>query len=123
MSMFASSNASTMLVKLKQPSRLVRRCIRLEACARLTHFTTEAGPAGIAETGAINASQGTFAGIPGLGGLFGPGVYIARVGPPLDLFIRAAARIPIALQTPAGTARIIPYLVYVRWGTAPLLLP
>ncbi len=90
---------------------------------QLTHFTTEAGAAGIARAGAINASRGTFAGIPRLGGLFGPGVYMARVGPPINLFIRAAARTPILLNTPAGTARIIPYLVYVRWGTAPLMLP
>lgn len=76
--------------------------------ARLTHFTTEAGAAGIAESGAINASRGAFAGVPGLGGLFGPGVYMARIGRPLNLFIRATARIPIVLQTPAGTARIIP---------------
>ena len=82
----------------------------------LTHFTIEEGAAGIARTGAINASRG-------LGGMFGPGVYMARVGPPLNLFIRAASTIPIMLETPAGTARIIPYLVYVRWGTAPLLIP
>jgi hypothetical protein len=91
--------------------------------ARLTHFTTEAGAAGIADAGVINASRGAFAGIPGLGGLFGPGVYMARIGPPLNLFIRAASRVPIVLETPAGTARIIPYLVYLRWGTAPILLP
>jgi hypothetical protein len=84
--------------------------------AKLTHFTTEAGAAGIASDGAILASRG-------LGGVFGPGVYMARLGPPLNLFIRAAARIPIMLETPAGTARIIPYMVYVRWGTAPLLVP
>jgi hypothetical protein len=83
---------------------------------QLTHFTTTAGAAGIAEAGAINASRG-------LGGMFGPGVYMARVGRPLNLFIRAACRTPIVLNTPAGTARIVPYLVYVRWGTAPLLLP
>jgi hypothetical protein len=91
--------------------------------AKLTHFTTEAGAAGIASDGAVLASRGAFAGIPRLGGLFGPGVYMARLGPPLNLFIRAAARIPIVLETPAGTARIIPYLVYIRWGTAPLLVP
>jgi hypothetical protein len=83
---------------------------------RLTHFTTTAGAEGIATSGAINASRG-------LGGMFGPGVYMARVGRPVNLFIRAASRTPILLNTPSGTARIVPYLVYVRWGTAPLIVP
>lgn len=76
----------------------------------LTHFTTAAGAQGIAATGVINASRA------GLSGIFGPGVYMARVGLPLNGFIKAQATVPIVLATPAGTVRIVPYLVYVRWG-------
>ena len=80
----------------------------------LVHFTTGAGARGIAATGTINASRI---------GLFGPGVYMASVGRPLNLFVRATARVPIALATPAGTVRILPRFVYVRWGSAPIVLP
>jgi hypothetical protein len=80
----------------------------------LVHFTTEAGAEGILAAGGINASRI---------GLFGPGVYMARLGPPINLFIRAASRIPINVATPGGTVRIIPYLVYVRWGLSRLPLP
>lgn len=80
----------------------------------LVHFTTAAGARGIATTGTVNASRM---------GLFGPGVYMASVGRPLNLFIRATARISIALATPAGTVRILPRLVYVRWGSSPIVLP
>lgn len=41
---------------------------------------------------------------------------MARIGRPINLIVAAQARIPIMLATPAGTARILPYLVYVRWG-------
>jgi len=80
----------------------------------LVHFTTAAGAGGIATSATINATRF---------GLFGLGAYMAAVGRPLNLFVRAAARVPISLATPAGTARIIPYLVYVRWGLAPIVLP
>lgn len=80
----------------------------------LVHFTTSAGAKGIASSGSINAT--TF-------GLFGPGVYMAKSGRPLNLFVRAYARHPIWLPTPAGTVRIIPRLVYVRWGLSPVVLP
>jgi hypothetical protein len=80
----------------------------------LVHFTTAAGAGGITTSATINATRF---------GLFGPGAYMAAVGRPLNLFVRAAARVPISLATPAGTARIIPYLVYVRWGLAPIVLP
>lgn len=80
----------------------------------LAHFTTVAGARGIAASGAINATRF---------GLFGPGVYAAKIGRPLNLFVRSQARIPIYMSTPAGTVRIIPRLVYVRWGIAPILLP
>jgi len=80
----------------------------------LVHFTTAAGAKGIATSATINATRF---------GLFGPGTYMAAVGRPLNLFVRATARVPIYLATPAGTVRIIPYLVYVRWGLAPLVLP
>ena len=49
--------------------------------------------------------------------------YLASVGRPLNLFVRATARVPIALATPAGTVRILPRFVYVRWGSAPIVLP
>ncbi len=80
----------------------------------LAHFTTEAGARGIAATGHINATKI---------GLFGPGVYMTSVGRPLNLFVRAKARFPIWLSTPAGTIRIFPRLVYVRWGLSPVVLP
>lgn len=80
----------------------------------LVHFTTAAGATGIAASGAINATRF---------GLFDPGTYMAAVGRPLNLFVRANARFPIHLATPAGTVRIIPRLVYVRWGVSPMSLP
>lgn len=80
----------------------------------LVHFTTAAGARGIATSGAINATRF---------GLFGPGMYTATIGRPLNLFVRARARTPIFLPTPTGTVRIIPSLVYVRWGFAPIFLP
>ncbi|WP_225975993.1 hypothetical protein [Paracidovorax avenae] len=76
----------------------------------LIHFTTKAGAAGIARTSVIHSSKF------GLHGFFGPGVYMARFGRPLNMMIKEAATIPIHLSTPAGTVRILPYLVYVRWG-------
>ncbi|WOI46978.1 hypothetical protein [Acidovorax sp. BLS4] len=76
----------------------------------LIHFTTTAGAAGIARTGVIHASRA------GANGVFGPGVYMARLGPPLNMMIKEVATVPIHLPTPAGTVRILPYLVYVRWG-------
>lgn len=79
----------------------------------LVHFTTAAGARGITASATINATRF---------GLFGPGAYMASIGRPLNLFVRATARVPIFLTTPAGTARIIPYLVYVRWGLAPVVL-
>lgn len=80
----------------------------------LIHFTTEAGARGIAASGTINATRI---------GLFGPGGYLTAVGRPLNLFVRANARTAIHLATPAGTVRIIPRLVYVRWGLSPIVLP
>ncbi len=80
----------------------------------LVHFTTAAGARGITTSATINTTRF---------GLFGPGAYMAAVGRPLNLFVRATARVPIYLATPAGTARIIPYLVYVRWGIAPIAIP
>ncbi|MDA8456384.1 hypothetical protein M4R22_16595 [Acidovorax sp. GBBC 3334] len=76
----------------------------------LTHFTTRSGAAGIARTGLIHASRA------GASGIFGPGVYMARFGPPVNLMIREVATVPIVLPTPAGTVRILPYIAYVRWG-------
>lgn len=80
----------------------------------MVHFTTAAGARGIVADGAINATRM---------GLFGPGTYMTLVGRPLNLFVRATARIPIILATPAGTVRIIPRLVYVRWGLSRVVLP
>lgn len=77
----------------------------------LVHFTTASGARGIATSGSIHATKF---------GLFGPGVYMAGIGRPLNLFVRATARHPIFLATPAGTVRIVPHLVYVRWGLAPI---
>lgn len=51
-------------------------------------------------------------------GIFGPGVYMARIGLPLNAFIKARATVPIHIGTPAGTVRVVPYLVYVRWGVS-----
>lgn len=63
----------------------------------LIHFTTSAGAAGIAQSGLIHA--------------------MAWVGLPLNMMIKEGATIPIHLATPAGTVRILPYFVYVRWGS------
>ncbi len=80
----------------------------------LVHFTTTQGVRSIATSGTIKSTGF---------GLFGPGVYMTRIGRPLNLFVQAKARTPILLATPKGTARIIPYLVYVRWGVSPIILP
>jgi len=80
----------------------------------LAHFTTAKGAQGISASSTINATKF---------GLFGPGVYMTSIGRPINLFVQAAAKTPIYLSTPAGTARIIPYLVYVRWGLKPVVLP
>jgi hypothetical protein len=81
----------------------------------MVHFTTAAGRSGILGSGLINSSTNLLK-----NALFGPGVYLARIGRPINLFISEKSLIPIVISTPAGTARIIPYLVYVRWGIAPL---
>lgn len=81
----------------------------------LVHFSTPAGARGIMVDAAINPSLNMFK-----NALFGPGVYLASVGRPLNLFINKTSLAPIVISTPAGVARIIPYLVYVRWGIAPL---
>lgn len=61
----------------------------------LIHFTTAAGVRGIAASGIINSSRF------GLQGIFGPGVYMARVGLPWNGFIKAAATFPIFLKNPS----------------------
>ena len=48
--------------------------------------------------------------------MYGPGVYMARVGRPLNGIIKKQATVPIFLETPKGTVRILPYMIYVRWG-------
>ncbi len=82
----------------------------------MIHFTTATGAQGIARTGGINASTVINSNPLRITGLFGPGVYMARVGGRINGFLKAEATTPILISTPAGTARIIPYLVYVRWG-------
>ena len=80
----------------------------------LIHFTPEAGARGIAASViTINATR--------IGHL-GPERYLTAVGRPLNLFVRANARTPIYLATSAGTARIIPRLVYVRRGFVTICL-
>ena len=76
---------------------------------QLTHFTTAAGAAGIAETGAIEGGYGLF-------NPFFKGVYMARIGRPLNPFVPPFSLIPVEVSTPAWTARIIPYLVYLKAG-------
>jgi hypothetical protein len=68
----------------------------------LVYFTTVTDSRGIASTGTINASKI---------GLFGPGVYLTSVVRLVNLFVRASAKIPIIVSTPAGTVRILPKLV------------
>ena len=75
--------------------------------SQLTHFTTEAGAAGISESGVIN----------GGGGLFGKGVYMTSVGRPINPFVPLGSDVPIKVVTPAWTARIIPKFVYIKWGS------
>jgi hypothetical protein len=81
----------------------------------MIHFTTPAGAAGIRASGVINSSP-SFS----LCGIFGPGVYMAKAGRPLNGFVPEHSLIPIFLATPTGTVRIIPRLVYVRWGLKPM---
>jgi hypothetical protein len=76
---------------------------------QLVHFTTAAGARGIATDGFIEGGYG----------LFNPvvkGVYMTTVGRSVNLFVPAASTIPIAVIAPAWTARIIPYLVYLKAG-------
>ncbi|MCF7855310.1 MAG: hypothetical protein K9N51_10975, partial [Candidatus Pacebacteria bacterium] len=75
--------------------------------ASLTHYTTQAGARGIAQDGVIRGGAG----------LFGKGVYLTKVGRPVNLFVPAGSMVPIQVSTPAWTARIIPKLVYVKWGS------
>lgn len=81
----------------------------------LVHFSTTAGARGIVADSAINPSLNMLK-----NALFGPGIYLARVGRPVNLFINRTSLTPIVISTPAGVARIVPYLVYVRWGVTPL---
>jgi hypothetical protein len=37
-------------------------------------------------------------------------------------FISEKSLVPIVILTPAGTVRIIPNLVYVRWGIGPVAI-
>lgn len=41
---------------------------------------------------------------------------MAQIGRPLNGLIKREATVPIFLETPKGTVRIFPYMVYVRWG-------
>jgi RHS repeat-associated protein len=72
----------------------------------LTHFTTPAGYEAIMAEGVIR---------PGAG-LFGKGVYATTVGRPLNLFVPNASRVPILLPSNQNVVRIIPKLVYVKYG-------
>jgi hypothetical protein len=73
---------------------------------KLVHFTKPE------RVSAIVASQNLKPGM----GLFGPGVYMTKLGRPLNLFVPHTSTIPVFLATPQGTVRILPRLVYVRWG-------
>jgi hypothetical protein len=79
----------------------------------MVHFTTPAGAAGISASGVIRSSAF------GKHGIFGRGIYMAQVGRPINGFVPNASTIPISLATPQGTVRIVPRLVYVRWGFKP----
>ncbi|WP_263146262.1 hypothetical protein [Pseudomonas sp. RIT-PI-AD] len=80
----------------------------------LIHFTTEAGAASVRASGIIRSSK--FFSNGSVTGMYGPGVYMARVGRPLNGIIKKQATVPIFLETPKGTVRILPYMIYVRWG-------
>jgi len=72
----------------------------------MTHYTTSAGAQGIAQSGTINGGLG----------IVGKGVYMTTVGRPNNLFVPKESVIPITLQTPEGTLRIIPRLIYFKPG-------
>ena len=65
----------------------------------LTHFTTQTGAAGIAQTGAINASSA---------GLFGAGRYASSVGGyPRNFLVPQASTIGISITNTAGYIRTV----------------
>ncbi|PIE83678.1 MAG: hypothetical protein CSA09_01640 [Candidatus Contendobacter odensis] len=80
----------------------------------MIHFTTAKGAMGIRASGVINPSPWSMRGI------FGPGVYMAKIGRPWNGFMPEHAVIPILLKTPQGTVRVLPRLVYVKWGFRPV---
>ena len=70
----------------------------------LTHFTTRAGAAGIAESGFVNAGAG----------IFGRGAYAATAR---TAFVPAASTVPVTISS-QGFIRIIPNAVYIGGGDA-----
>jgi hypothetical protein len=78
----------------------------------MTHYTTKAGAEGIAKSGMIRGGWG----------VFGKGTYMTKIGPPMNPFVPSGSRVPINLPTPSGTVRILPRLVYVKYGNG-ILLP
>ncbi len=79
----------------------------------LTHFTTKAGAAGIAETG-LNASRG---------GLFGGGKYASSTGAfPKNPFVPPGSTVPVAIENTAGYVRAVPgtFVQSTAGGTAQL---
>lgn len=65
----------------------------------LTHFTTQAGAAGIAQTGLRASSRG----------LFGAGRYASSIGAfPRNIWVRPAATIPVSINNTAGFYRSTP---------------
>ena len=83
----------------------------------LIHFTTPVGATAIRASGIVRASSFPTHGI------YGTGVYMAAIGRPLNMIIAKQSTIPILLIAPAGTVRIFPYLVYVRWGARGVPIP
>ena len=67
----------------------------------LTHFTTEAGAAGIARSGGvINASRT---------GLFGGGTYASSIGRfPINPFVPSRSKIPVIISDTSGFVRAFP---------------
>jgi hypothetical protein len=65
----------------------------------LTHYTTEAGAVGIAQSGLRSSS----------GGLFGGGRYASSIGPfPRNLFVPPGSKVPIEIINTAGYLRVMP---------------
>ena len=73
----------------------------------MTHYTTTAGKEGIMQSGMINGGPG----------IADRGVYMTTTQPfPVNPFVPPNSTVPVTFPTPDGTMRIIPGLIYIKYG-------